>query len=398
LRLQQGENMDKKKICFFTGSRSEYGLLRPLIRKVRNENEFQIQIIASGMHLSPEFGLTYREIEQDGFVIDEKVEMLLSSDTGIGVAKSMGVALIGYSDAVNRLKPDVLVVLGDRFEALAVSTAAYVLKTPIAHIHGGEKTIGALDDAFRHSITKMSCLHFASTEEYRKRIIQLGEHPRTVFNVGAIGLDNLREIDFLSKEELERELNFKFGSKNILFTYHPVTLKTERIDAELNEIFSALTDFVISGYKIIITKSNADECGRYINKLIDDFAQKNGMNVLAVTNMGTLRYLSVMKYVDFVMGNSSSGIIEAPSLKVPTINIGERQKGRVKGSSIIDVEPSRDKILEAAKVAEQMNKATITNPYDNGGASEKIYTVLKNSLENNCLDIKKEFFDIDFDF
>jgi len=390
--------MDKKKICFFTGSRSEYGLLRPLIRKVRNENEFQIQIIASGMHLSPEFGLTYREIEQDGFVIDEKVEMLLSSDTGIGVAKSMGVALIGYSDAVNRLKPDVLVVLGDRFEALAVSTAAYVLKTPIAHIHGGEKTIGALDDAFRHSITKMSCLHFASTEEYRKRIIQLGEHPRTVFNVGAIGLDNLREIDFLSKEELERELNFKFGSKNILFTYHPVTLKTERIDAELNEIFSALTDFVISGYKIIITKSNADECGRYINKLIDDFAQKNGMNVLAVTNMGTLRYLSVMKYVDFVMGNSSSGIIEAPSLKVPTINIGERQKGRVKGSSIIDVEPSRDKILEAAKVAEQMNKATITNPYDNGGASEKIYTVLKNSLENNCLDIKKEFFDIDFDF
>ncbi len=390
--------MDKKKICFFTGSRSEYGLLRPLIRKVRNENEFQIQIIASGMHLSPEFGLTYREIEQDGFVIDEKVEMLLSSDTGIGVAKSMGVALIGYSDALNRLKPDVLVVLGDRFEALAVSTAAYVLKTPIAHIHGGEKTIGALDDAFRHSITKMSCLHFASTEEYRKRIIQLGEHPRTVFNVGAIGLDNLREIDFLSKEELERELNFKFGSKNILFTYHPVTLKTERIDAELNEIFSALTDFVISGYKIIITKSNADECGRYINKLIDDFAQKNGMNVLAVTNMGTLRYLSVMKYVDFVMGNSSSGIIEAPSLKVPTINIGERQKGRVKGSSIIDVEPSRDKILEAAKVAEQMNKATITNPYDNGGASEKIYTVLKNSLENNCLDIKKEFFDIDFDF
>jgi len=323
--------------------------------------------------------------------------MLLSSDTGIGVAKSMGVALIGYSDALNRLKPDVLVVLGDRFEALAIATAAYVLKIQIAHIHGGEKTIGALDDAFRHSITKMSCLHFASTEEYRKRIIQLGEHPRTVFNVGAIGLDNLRGIDFLSKEELERELNFKFGSKNILFTYHPTTLKMEKIDAEMAEIFSALSDLVTSGYKIIITKSNADEGGRYINKLVDEFAQKNGMNVLAITSMGTLRYLSVMKYVDFVMGNSSSGIIEAPSLKVPTINIGERQKGRVKANSVIDVEPCKNKILHAVKIVEQMDKAMITNPYDNGGASEKIYAVLKNNLENNCLDIRKEFFDIDFD-
>ena len=389
--------MDRKKICFFTGSRAEYGLLRPLILKVKNENEFQIQIIASGTHLSPEFGLTYREIEQDGFAIDEKIEMLLSSDTGIGVGKSMGVALIGYSDALNRLKPDVLVVLGDRFEALAIATAAYVLKIPIAHIHGGEKTIGTLDDAFRHSITKMSCLHFASTEEYRKRIIQLGEHPRTVFNVGAVGLDNLRGIDFLSKEQLEIELNFKFGSKNILFTYHPTTLKMEKIDAEMAEIFSALSDLVTSGYKIIITKSNADEGGRYINKLVDEFAQKNGMNVLAITSMGTLRYLSVMKYVDFVMGNSSSGIIEAPSLKVPTINIGERQKGRVKGNSVIDVEPCKNKILHAVKIVEQMDKAMITNPYDNGGASEKIYVVLKNNLENNCLDIRKEFFDIDFD-
>jgi len=322
--------------------------------------------------------------------------MLLSSDTGIGVAKSMGVALIGYSDALNRLKPDVLVVLGDRFEALAVSIAAYVLNIPIAHLHGGERTEGIVDDGFRHAITKMSHLHFTSTEEYRRRVIQLGEQPERVFNVGAIGLDNLRNLRLLTKEELEKELNFSFGEKNVLFTYHPVTLQNEKLKYELGEIFAVLGELIKSGYKIIITKSNADEGGRYINKLIDNFSEENGMNVLAVTSMGTLRYLSTMKHVNFVMGNSSSGIVEAPSLKIPTINIGERQKGRVKGNSVIDVEPSKNKILHAIRIAEQMDRTKIINPYDQGGASEKIYTILKDFLEHDHFDIKKEFFDVTF--
>ncbi len=388
--------MDRKKICFFTGSRAEYGLLRPLMNKVRNEDEFELRIIVSGMHLSPEFGLTYKEIEQDGFAIDEKIEMLLSSDTGLGVVKSMGVALIGYSDTLNRVKPDILIVLGDRFEALAVSIAAYVLNIPIAHLHGGERTEGIVDDGFRHAITKMSHLHFTSTEEYRRRVIQLGEQPERVFNVGAIGLDNLRNLRLLTKEELEKELNFSFGEKNVLFTYHPVTLQNEKLKYELGEIFAVLGELIKSGYKIIITKSNADEGGRYINKLIDNFSEENGMNVLAVTSMGTLRYLSTMKHVNFVMGNSSSGIVEAPSLKIPTINIGERQKGRVKGNSVIDVEPSKNKILHAIRIAEQMDRTKIINPYDQGGASEKIYTILKDFLEHDHFDIKKEFFDVTF--
>lgn len=384
------------KICFFTGTRAEYGLLYPLMKKVKEQNKFELQIIASGMHLSPEFGLTYKEIEKDGFRINEKVEILLSSDSEIGINKSIGLGIISFSEVLKRLKPTILVVLGDRFETLAVTITAYVQKIPIAHIHGGERTEGAIDEGIRHSITKMSYLHFTSTEEYRKRVIQLGESPERVFNVGAIGLDNLKNMKLLDKQELEKELNFKFGEKNALFTYHPVTLKSKDLKKELREIFNALEELIKNGYKLIITKSNADAGGRTINRFIDDFSSKFKKEVLAVTNLGTLKYLSTMKYVNFVIGNSSSGIIEAPSFKIPTINIGDRQKGRVKGNSIIDCKPIKEDILKALEFAEKMDRNNIVNPYYQGGASEKIYRILKEYIENKKLSNVKEFFDIKF--
>ncbi|WGS66033.1 UDP-N-acetylglucosamine 2-epimerase [Marinitoga aeolica] len=384
------------KICIFTGTRAEYGLLYPLMKKIKESNELELQIIVSGMHLSPEFGLTYKEIEKDGFKINEKVEILLSSDTDIGINKSIGLGIISFSEALKRLNPEILVVLGDRFETLAITITAYIQKIPIAHLHGGERTEGAIDEGIRHSITKMSYLHFTSTEEYRKRVIQLGESPERVFNVGAIGLDNVKSMNLLEKDELENELNFKFGKKNILFTYHPVTLKKEKLENELKEIFNALEELIKKGYKIIITKSNADAGGRTINKFINNFSNEYKNEVLSVTNLGTLKYLSTMKYVDFVMGNSSSGIIEAPSFKIPTINIGDRQKGRVKGNSIIDCDPIKKEILKAVNIAEKMNRNEINNSYDQGGATEKIYDVLRDYIKNNKLNTMKKFYDINF--
>ncbi|GAB6189625.1 UDP-N-acetylglucosamine 2-epimerase [Marinitoga arctica] len=384
------------KICIFTGTRAEYGLLYPLMRKIKEENEFELQIIVSGMHLSPEFGLTYKDIEKDGFEINEKVEILLSSDDAIGINKSIGLGLISFSDALKRLDPDVLIVLGDRFEALSIAITAYIMNIPIVHLHGGERTEGALDEGIRHSITKLSYLHFTSTEEYRKRVIQLGESPERVFNVGAIGLDNIRKLKLLKKEELEKELGFKFGMKNILFTYHPVTLNKDKLDVELKEIFKALEDLINGDYSIIITKSNADEGGRKINRYIDEFSLKYPNKILAVTNLGTLKYLSTMQYVDIVMGNSSSGLIEAPSFKIPTINIGERQQGRVKGNSIIDAKPIKKELLKAVQIAESIDRKSIMNPYDQYGATQKIYDIMREYIKNNKLKTKKEFFDIDF--
>ena len=386
----------RKKICFFTGTRAEYGLLKPLMQKVKDEDEFQIQIIASGMHVSPEFGLTYKEIERDGFTIDEKVEILLSSDSDIGVSKAMGLGLVSFSDSLKRLSPHILIVLGDRFEALSVAISAYVMKIPIVHLHGGERTEGLIDEGIRHSITKMSYLHFTSAEEYRKRVIQLGENPERVFNVGAIGLDNIKNLKLLNLQTLERELNLNFGEKNILFTYHPVTLDKEKLSDELDQIFGALEELIFQGYKLIITKSNADQGGRFINKYIDNFSSKYKEKVFIYTNLGTLKYLSVMKYVDLVMGNSSSGIIETPSFKIPTVNIGDRQKGRVRGNSVIDVNPKKEEILNAVKKAEKIAKNKIFNPYDQGGATERIYRTIKEYLLNNKINLKKEFFDIDF--
>lgn len=385
-----------EKICFFTGTRADYGLLFPLMKLIKEKNEYELQIIASGMHLSPEFGLTYKEIENDGFKINEKIEVLLSSDSDIGINKAIGLGLISFSEALKRLEPDILIILGDRFEALSMAIASYIMKIPIAHISGGERTEGAIDEGIRHSITKMSYLHFTSTAEYRKRVVQLGENPERVFNVGEIGLDNIKNLKLLTKEQIEKSLNFKFGDKNVLFTYHPTTLNNDQLEEEIEEIFKALEELIKMGYKIIITKSNADEGGRFINQFIDKFSVKQKDKVFVSTNFGTLKYLSIMSYVDFVLGNSSSGIVEAPSLKVPTINIGERQKGRVRGNSIIDVNPLEEEVLKAVSIAENMDRKKINNPYDQGGTAQKIYNVLKDYLENNKINLKKEFYDIKF--
>ena len=387
--------MEKRKVCIFTGTRAEYGLLKPLMDEIKSDPDLELQIVASCMHLSPEFGLTYKEIEKNGFNIDEKVEMLLSSDTPSGIVKSMGVGMIGYTDALNRLKPDITVVLGDRFEALAFAIASFVNRIPIAHLYGGEITEGAIDDAFRHSITKLSYLHFTSTEEYRKRVIQLGEEPERVFNVGALGIDNIKKMKLLNKDEIESELGIKFKSKNLLITYHPVTLKKDESEKEFKTLLNFLRE--MEDTLFIFTKPNADTEGRKIIKLIEAFVKENKHKAISFTSLGQLNYLSIMQYVDAVVGNSSSGIIEAPSLKVPTINIGDRQKGRIRAKSVIDCKGTEEDIKKAfdaicdKKFKETLKK--ISNPYGDGNSARKI----KNILKHDKISIIKKFYEINFE-
>jgi len=386
--------MGKRKICVFTGTRAEYGLLKPLMDEIKSDPDLDLQIIASCMHLSPEFGLTYQDIEKDGFNIDEKVEMLLSSDTPSGIIKSMGLGMIGYTDALNRLKPDITVVLGDRFEALAFAISSFVNRIPIAHLYGGEITEGALDDAFRHSITKLSYLHFTSTEEYKRRIIQLGEEPKRVFNVGALGIDNIKKMKLLTKDEIESKLGFKFKSKNLLITYHPVTLKKDESEKEFKALLNVLKE--IEDTLLIFTKPNADTEGRKIIKLIEEFVKENNDKAITFTSLGQLNYLSIMQYVDAVVGNSSSGIIEAPSLKVPTINIGDRQKGRIRAKSIIDCKGTEEDIKRALNIIydENFRKSLkkVDYPYGDGNSAKKI----KNALKHAKLSVIKKFYKIYF--
>jgi GDP/UDP-N,N'-diacetylbacillosamine 2-epimerase (hydrolysing) len=385
-----------KKVCFFTGTRAEYGLLKPLMEKFKEDEEFQLQIIASGMHLSPEFGLTYKQIEEDGFIIDEKVENLLSADTDTAISKSIGLGIISYTDALSRLNPDLLIVLGDRYETFAAVIAAYTMKIPVAHLHGGETTEGAYDEAYRHSISKMSYFHFASTEEYRKRIIQLGESPDRVFNVGAIGLDNIKNMDFLSKDVLEKDLDFKFGEKNILMTFHPTTLENNNTKEQIKEILKALDKR--KDLNIIFTKSNSDSNGRIINEEIEKFVKKNKDRSKIFSSLGVLRYLTVLNHVDLVMGNSSSGIIEVPMFKIPTINIGDRQKGRLKPDSVIDCECKSEDILEAINKAYDPNFLSKIrkqkNIFGEGNTSEMILKILKKEL-NKRINLKKSFYDLE---
>jgi UDP-hydrolysing UDP-N-acetyl-D-glucosamine 2-epimerase len=387
--------MNKRKICVFTGTRSEYGLLKPLMDEIKKDPAFKLQILASCMHLSPEFGLTYQEIEKDGFNINEKIETLLSSDTATGIAKSMGLGLIGYADALNRLRPDLVIILGDRFEALSFAIASYISKIPIAHLYGGETTEGAFDEGFRHSITKLSYFHFTSTEEYRKRVIQLGESPDKVFNVGALGIDNIKKLRLLTKKELEQKLGIKFKNKNLLITYHPVTLvkgQSEKEFKTLLNILSALEDTLL-----IFTKPNADPEGRILINMLNDFVEKNKDKAVAFTSLGQLYYLSIMQYVDAVIGNSSSGIIEAPSLKIPTINIGDRQKGRVRAESVIDCKGDNKEIKNALNIIftkDFKNKVkNVKNPYGKGNASLNIKKIIK---KNQIISKTKDFYDINF--
>lgn len=364
-----------RKICVITGSRAEYGLLSGLIKAIYNDNNLQLQIIATNMHLSPEFGLTYQEIEKDGFLIDKKVEMLLSSDTPNATAKSVGLGTIGFADAYEDLKPDMIVVLGDRYEILSAVSTALFYKIPIAHLHGGEITEGAYDDCIRHAITKMSHLHFTSTEEYRNRVIQMGEQPERVFNVGAIGIENIKKIPLMSKKELEESIDFEITDKCLLVTYHPVTLENSTAEEQSRNLLSALERH--KDYRIIFTMPNSDTNGRVIMQQIEKFVENNKERVIAFKSLGLKRYLSVLQYVSAVAGNSSSGIVEVPSFGIPTLNIGDRQKGRLAADSVVNCGTSKEEILEGLERVLHIEKKEITNPYEGKNTTADILQVLK---------------------
>ena len=384
----------KRKIAVFTGTRAEYGLLYWLMRGIQEDDDLILQVIVSGMHLSPEFGNTWEVVQRDGFVIDAKVEMLLSSDTPVGLAKSIGLGVIGMADALDRLSPDILVLLGDRFEALAAAQAAMALRIPIAHLHGGEITEGVIDEAVRHSITKMAHLHFTSTEQYRHRVIQLGEQPRNVFNVGAPGVENIRRLRLMTKNELEHSLDFRLGELCFLVTYHPVTLSEDGAVAALTNLLGALNDFPAA--HVVITYPNADTGGRLILKQLQQYAQMHSDRVLLVSSLGQLRYLSMMSVCDIVIGNSSSGLIEAPSFHVPTINIGSRQKGRILPATVLQCGEKRSDIRKSIKKAltpefKKYCKAA-KNPYGDGFVAKKIINRIKKQKIGSLA--HKRFFDI----
>lgn len=382
-----------RKICVVTATRAEYGILKPLMELIQSSDELQLQIIATGTHLSPEFGLTYKQIEQDGFLIDEKVEMLLSSDTPSSIVKTMGVTMLGFAEVLPRLNPDLMVILGDRYEMLSVASSATIFKIPIAHIHGGEITEGAYDDFIRHAITKMSRLHFTSTEEYRNRVIQMGEQPESVFNVGAVGLDNIRNIELLSKEELERDLGIKFNKFNYQVTFHPETLGMLSAASQFENLLKAIDEQVDSFF--IFTLANADTDGRVINQMIEEYVAHNPQKAKAFASLGTLRFFSVLKYCDAIVGNSSSGVIEAPSLNIATINLGYRQKGRIQAESVINVESSYEDIRNGFLKIRETDFINIVknvkNPYDQGGASLEIFKQIEGKIN---IESQKYFYDL----
>lgn len=389
--------MTKRRICVITSTRADYGLLYWLIRGLADDARAELQLIATGMHLSPEFGLTYRAIEEDGFRLAGKVEGLLSSDSAVGIAKSVGLTTLGFAPVFEELRPHIVVILGDRFEILAAAQAAMVARIPIAHIHGGEATEGLIDEAIRHSLTKMSHLHFAAAEPYRKRIIQLGEQPERVFNVGAPGLDNVRRLELLDGPALEARLDFAIHHPLFLVTYHPVTLSNEPPSTAMAQLLEALGSFPEAS--IVLTKTNADTHGRIINQMIDDFAASNHGRVLAATSLGQLTYLSLLKQADCVVGNSSSGILEAPAVGTPTVNIGERQRGRLRAPSVLDCAESAPSIVAAVKKAldpEMQAIAVLRNsPFGDGEASTRIKDILLSAPFQDLL--MKRFYDLDFD-
>jgi len=382
-----------KKICVVTGTRAEYGLLRWVMESIRQSPELELQLIATGMHLSPEFGMTVEAIEADGFKIDRMVEMLLSSDTEVGVTKSMGLGMIGFADALAELKPNLMLVLGDRYEIFAAAASAMIARIPIAHLHGGEATEGLIDEPIRHSITKMSHLHFVAAEEYRRRVIQLGEQPENVFNVGGLGIDNILRLKLLARDELEEALNFKLRKRNLLITFHPVTLEQNTSAQQMDELLAALAELKDTG--LVFTMPNADTEGRVLFDKIKEFCAEHPQ-ARAYSSLGQLRYLSCIQHVDGVVGNSSSGLAEVPSFKKGTINIGDRQRGRLRAASVIDCEPDQDSIRNALKrlySAEfQAQLSAVENPYGNGGASGAIVRRLESQSLDNLL--KKRFYDL----
>lgn len=368
-----------RKICFFTGTRAEFGILSNLMHRVAEDKECQIQIVATNMHLSPEFGLTYKEIEAEGFRIDKKVEMLLSSDTANGTVKSMGLATIGFADAVEDLKPDLAVILGDRYEMLCAAQTCLIYKIPIAHIGGGEITEGAYDDAIRNSITKMSHLHFASTEEYRQHIIQMGEHPDHVFYSGSLGVDNILKEPVMTLQELEESLSFQLGERYLVVTLHPVTMENSTASEQCDALLKALEE-VNMEYKLLFTLPNSDTDGRVIVSKIKDYVATHSDKSIAVTSLGKKRYYSALKYSTAVVGNSSSGLGEAPSFHIPTLNIGNRQAGRTRGESVLDVAANYGTIAKGLGIvlsdAFRKKAKNACNPYLKAGTAETIYKII----------------------
>lgn len=381
-------------VCVVTGTRAEYGLLYWLLKEIQSDSNFSLQLIVTGMHLSHEFGLTYKEIEKD-FLIDKKIEILLSSDSPVGIAKTMGLAQIGFAEAYADLEPDLLIVLGDRYEIFAAASAAMIARIPIVHLHGGETTEGAFDESMRHCITKMSHLHFTATEEYKNRVIQLGEDPCRVYAVGGMGIESIHRMNFLDRASFEAAINFRLGVKNLLVTFHPVTLEASTAETQFSELLSALDE--LEDTHIIFTKANSDTDGRVINDMIDAYVGKNSHKAVGFTSLGQLRYLSSLNYVDAVVGNSSSGLLEAPSFKVATINIGDRQKGRIKAQSVIDCDPNKESIGEAIRKsyspAFRAVLSEVKNPYEGEYPSRAIVKAIKEVDLSSVL--KKKFFDLE---
>ncbi|TCK62350.1 UDP-N-acetylglucosamine 2-epimerase [Seleniivibrio woodruffii] len=387
--------MSRKKVCVVTGTRAEYGLLYWLMKGIVEDPELELQVIVTGMHMSPEFGLTYMDVEKE-FKINKKIEILLSSDTPVGISKSMGLAMVSFCEAYEELRPDILIVLGDRFEIFSAAAAAVPARIPIAHLHGGESTEGVIDEAIRHSITKMSHLHFTATEAYRKRVIQLGESPERVFCVGGMGIENIKRLKLLSKEEFEKSIDFRLTDKNLLVTFHPVTLEQSTAENQFLELLEAIS--CLENTHTIFTKANSDTDGRIINWLIDEYTAKHSDISVAFNSLGQLRYLSALQFVDAVVGNSSSGLIEAPSFKIGTINIGDRQRGRIKAESVLDCKSEKHDILNAINTLYseefQLKLKNVANPYGEECASRNIINIIKKTDLSSIL--AKKFYDLEF--
>jgi len=387
-----------KRICIVTGSRAEYGLLKPIMKKLVQTKRYDVRIVVTGAHLSPRFGSTYREILDDGFVIDAQIDILQSGDAPSDITKSMAKAMSGFADYFEKKLPDLLIVLGDRYESLAVCCAAMNQRIPIAHLHGGETTQGAIDESIRHCITKMSHLHFTSTREYARRVVQLGEQPKSVHCVGAIGVENILAEELLSKPELEKELGMQLKKPYAVVTFHPVTLEADEKGMQMRELLKAVSTF--EDMQFVFTKANADANGIIINDLLDSHAKKH-TNAAVFDSLGVKRYLSTLKYAKMVIGNSSSGLLEAPSFGIPTVNIGDRQKGRLKADSVINCAPNAAAIEEAVNKACSSDFLQIarksTNPYGSGGTSDKVIGHINAFLDKESIDLKKKFYDLEFD-
>jgi GDP/UDP-N,N'-diacetylbacillosamine 2-epimerase (hydrolysing) len=387
--------LNKKKIAVVTGTRAEYGILRYVIKYLKESNFLDLHLIVTGMHLSHEFGNTYKEIENDGILINDKVEILLSGDSPTSISKSIALGIISFSEIFERIKPNILLVLGDRFEIISASIAATVSKIPIAHIHGGESTEGVIDEPFRHSITKMSHLHFTCSEIYKERVIQLGENPNYVYNFGSPAIDNIYNLKLIDKKEIEKLINFEISDKCFVITFHPVTLENSSAENQFSELLLGLKKF--KNYKLIFTYPNADTEGRIIIKMIEEFIRNNPYQSISFKSLGQIKYFSILKYSTLVIGNSSSGLIEVPSFRIPTINIGDRQKGRIKAKSVIDCLPNKESIEQAINkgISKHFQEGLkeLKNPYGEKGSSKKIVKQLENvNIDKDFL--KKKFYNL----